>query len=118
MGSCSSTGASFPLPSAWLLGAALYTALTLFLSRPAVEDWLLPPHVNETVVAKQPPKSARLVFQDELRLAEHAAAQAAKPEPEWRNEWVQIAGYTTVGRAHPSSVPAGEAVSDPRRYER
>jgi hypothetical protein len=92
------------LPSVWLLGAALYTALTLFLSRPVIEEWPLPPHVNETIIAKQPPKSARLIFPDEV-LAELAAVEPA-PEPQapWRNEWAQIAGYTTVGRLHPSST--------------
>lgn len=93
------------LPSVWLLGAALYTALTLFLSRPVVEEWPLPPRVNETVIAKQPPKAAMLIFQDEpqVELAA-AAAPAAGARVEWRDEWAQIAGYTTVGRLHPSST--------------
>lgn len=93
------------LPSVWLLGAALYTALTLFLSGPVVEEWPLPPRVNETVIAKQPPKAAMLIFQDEpqVELAA-AAAPAAGARVEWRDEWAQIAGYTTVGRLHPSST--------------
>jgi hypothetical protein len=93
------------LPSVWLLGAALYTALTLFLIRPVVEEWPLPPRVNETVIAKQPPKAAMLIFQDEpqVELAA-AAAPAAGTRVEWRDEWAQIAGYTTVGRLHPSST--------------
>jgi hypothetical protein len=96
------------LPSVWLLGAALYTALTLFLSRPVIEDWPLPPHVNETAVAKQPAKSARLMFKDEA-LAELAAAEPAtavkfQPKAAWHNEWAQIAGYTTVGRLRPSAT--------------
>jgi hypothetical protein len=93
------------LPSAWLLGAALYTALTLFLIRPVVEEWPLPPRVNETVIAKQPPKAAMLIFQDEpqVELAA-AAAPTAGTRVEWRDEWAQIAGYTTVGRLHPSST--------------
>lgn len=90
------------LPSVWLLGAALYTALTLFLSRPAIEEWPLPPQINETVIAKQPPKAAMLVFQDEEQVA--AAEPTPAPQAEWRNEWAQIAGYTTVGRLHPSSA--------------
>ena len=93
------------LPSVWLLGAALYTALTLVLSGPAIEHWPLPPRVNETVIAKQPPKAAMLIFQDEphVELAA-AAAPAAATRVEWRDEWAQIAGYTTVGRLHPSST--------------
>ena len=93
------------LPSVWLLGAALYTALTLVLSWPAIEEWPLPPRVNETVIAKQPPKAAMLIFQDEphVELAA-AAAPAAATRVEWRDEWAQIAGYTTVGRLHPSST--------------
>jgi hypothetical protein len=92
------------LPSVWLLGAALYTALTLFLSRPVIEEWPLPPHVNETVVAKQPPRSARLIFPDEMKAELAAKAPAPEPQAPWRNEWVQIAGFTTVGRLHPSST--------------
>ncbi len=95
------------LPSVWLLGAALYTALTLVLSRPAIEEWPLPPRVNETVIAKQLPKAAMLIFQDEPqveRAAAAAPAPAAAARAEWRDEWAQIAGYTTVGRLHPSST--------------
>jgi len=92
------------LPSVWLLGAALYTALTLFLSRPAIEEWPLPPRINETVIAKQPPKSAGLVFKDDAKVALAASVPAAEARAERRNEWVQIAGYTTVGRVRPSSA--------------
>jgi hypothetical protein len=93
------------LPSVWLLGAALYTALTLVLSRPVIEEWPLPPHVNETVVAKQPAKSARLMFKDEALVAEAAAPEVKfQPKAAWHNEWVQIAGYTTVGRIRPSAT--------------
>jgi hypothetical protein len=94
------------LPSVWLLGAALYTDLTLFLNRPVIEDWPLPPQVNETTVAKQPAKSARLVFADEARLAAAEPAPTVKFQPKaaWHNEWVQIAGYTTVGRLRPSAT--------------
>jgi hypothetical protein len=87
------------------LGAALYTALTLVLSRPVVEDWPLPPHVNETAVAKQPAKSARLIFKDEALVAEAAAPEVKfQPKAAWHNEWAQIAGYTTVGRLRPSAA--------------
>jgi hypothetical protein len=91
------------LPSVWLLGAALYTALTLVLSWPAIEEWPLPPRLNETVIAKQPPRAAMLTFQDKPRVElAAAAAPAAAARVEWRDEWAQIAGYTTVGRLHPS----------------
>jgi Bacterial SH3 domain len=91
-----------PLPSAWLLGAALYTALTLFLNRPVSEDWPLPPRTNETVIAKQPHKAAGLVFKDELPKV--AAVPSAASKGPWRNEYVQVSEYTTVGRVHPSAA--------------
>ena len=89
------------LPSVWLLGAALYTALTLVLSRPAIEQWPLPPRVNETVIAKQPPKAAMLIFQDKPQV-ELAAAAAPRPRP---RPWPSArrvgpdAGYTTSAAA-------------------
>lgn len=92
------------LPSVWLLGAALYTALTLFLSRPVVEEWPLPPKVNETVVAKQPPKTARLDLDRTAPQPQEAAAPARQSQTKPHNEWVQVAGYTTAGRLHPSSA--------------
>lgn len=93
------------LPSVWLLAAALYTALILFVSRPAIEEWPLPPRVDETVVVKQPPRSAGLVFTDEILLKQTAtAAPASGPQAPWRDEWAQIAGYTAMGRLHPSST--------------
>jgi hypothetical protein len=92
------------LPSVWLLGAALYTASILSLIKPfsSDEEWPLPPRVKETVMAKQPlvmavqapaPPEAQLVL----------AALPAEPKAERRNEWVQVAGYTTVVRARPSA---------------
>jgi hypothetical protein len=87
------------------LAAALYTALILVLSRPAIEEWPLPPRVDETVVVKQPPKSAGLIFTDDiLRKQAAATAAAAAPPAPWRDEWAQIAGYTATGRLHPSSA--------------
>lgn len=93
------------LPSVWLLGAALYTASILSLTKPfsSDEEWPAPPPVNETVVAKRPlamplqavaPAEAFLVL---------AAAVAPEPKAERRNEWVQVAGYTTVVRSRPSA---------------
>ena len=93
------------LPSVWLLAAALYTALILVLSRPAIEEWPLPPRVDETVVVKQSPRSAGLIFTDEILLKQTAAAAPAPvPQAPWRDEWAQIAGYTAMGRLHPSSA--------------
>jgi hypothetical protein len=87
------------------LAAALYTALILVLSRPAIEEWPLPPRVDETVAVKQPPKSAGLIFTDDiLRKQAAATAAAAAPPAPWRDEWAQIAGYTAMGRLHPSSA--------------
>ena len=93
------------LPSVWLLGAALYTALVLFLSRPVLdEEWPLPPKINETVIAKQPPKAARLIFKDEAPLEQIAAEPASMPQIERHNEWVQVAAHTAVGRVRPSTA--------------
>lgn len=91
------------LPSMWLLGAALYTALTLFLSRPVSEEWPLP-LVNETVRAKQPLKATKLDPGGGALPVQAAVAPAIEPKIERRNEWVQIAEYTTVGRLQPSSA--------------
>ena len=79
-----------PLPSVWLIGAALYTALILFLIRPSSEEWPLPPPTGETVRAKQPVASVASV------------AAVTEPKVERRNEWVQVAAYTTVVRSRPS----------------
>ena len=79
-----------PLPSVWLIGAALYTALILFLIRPSSEEWPMPPPTGETVRAKQPVASVASV------------AAVTEPKVERRNEWVQVAAYTTVVRSRPS----------------
>ena len=93
------------LPSVWLLGAALYTALVLFLSRPVLdEEWPLPPKINETVIAKQPPKAARLIFKDEAPRQRIAAQPASRPQIERHNEWVQVVDHTAVGRVQPSAA--------------
>jgi hypothetical protein len=93
------------LPSVWLLAAAFYVASILCLIQPFSGDeaWPAPPPANETVVVKQA-----------LAVAPQPAAQkeavlvlaAVPPEPkiERRNEWVQVAGYTTVVRLRPSSA--------------
>ncbi len=93
------------LPLVWLLGAALYTALVLFLSRPVLdEEWSLPPKINETVIVKQPPKAARLIFKDEAPRQRIAATPASGPQIERHNEWVQVADHTAVGRVQPSAA--------------
>ena len=88
------------LPSVWLLGAALYTASILTLTKPfADEDWPAPPPVRETVVAKLPPAiTAQALGDFPLVLA----APSLKSKAERRNEWVEVAGYTTVVRSRPS----------------
>ena len=85
--------------------AALYTALILFLSQPAIEAWPLPPRVNETVVAKQPPKSARLIFKDEARVALAASALAASQRPRG----------TTSGSRLPDTPRSAACTRRPRR---
>jgi hypothetical protein len=90
------------LPSVWLLGAALYTTSILSLTKPFASDeeyWPAPPPVRETVVAKQPLLTAA---QAEASLI-LAAAVVPKPKAERRDEWVQVAGYTTVVRSRPSA---------------
>ena len=39
-----------------------------------------------------------------MELAAAGRARGREPQAEWRDEWAQIAGYTTVGRLHPSST--------------
>jgi hypothetical protein len=55
------------------------------------------------VVVKQPPRSAGLIFTDEI-LLKQTATTASVPQAPWRDEWAQIAGYTAMGRLHPSST--------------
>jgi len=91
------------LPSVWLLGATLYTASILSLIQPfsGNDAWPAPPPANETVRAKQPLSLALKPAPDETRAPEQPAAE---PNAERRDEWVQIAGYTTVVRSRPSSA--------------
>ena len=92
------------LPSVWLLGAALYTASILSLTKPFSGDeaWPLPPRVTETVVAKLPLAVAtQAVAEPETPLV--LAALPAKQKSDGRNEWAQVAFYTTVVRAQPSA---------------
>src|SRR3989304_2653377 len=72
------------LTSVWLLAAALYAASLLFLIQPFSGDEAWP----------AAPGEALLVL----------AAVAPEPKIERRNEWVQVAGYTTVVRSRPSSA--------------
>lgn len=101
------------LPSVWLLAAALYAVSLLSLIQPfsGNDAWPAPPPANETVVAKQPLSLA--LKPDPIALKPdpegtgapvQAAAPAIEPKPERRNEWVQVAGYTTVVRSRPSSA--------------
>ncbi|HSD93002.1 MAG TPA: hypothetical protein VLB11_08250 [Methyloceanibacter sp.] len=92
------------LPSVWLLGAALYTASILSLTRPFADDesWLAPPPVTETVVAKLPPAvTVQALGHEQAPLV--LAALTPRPKAEHPTEWVQVAGYTTVVRARPSA---------------
>ena len=89
------------LPSVWLLGAALYATSILSLTKPFSSDdeyWPAPPPVHETVVAKQP-LAAPL---GTAAQAEASLVLAAAVIPK-RDEWVQVAGYTTVVRSRPAA---------------
>jgi hypothetical protein len=90
------------LPSVWLLGAALYTTSIFALTKPfsGDEEWPLPPRVKETVMAKQPLVMTQAVAEPETPLV---LALPAKPKAEPRDEWVQVAFYTTMVRARPSA---------------
>jgi hypothetical protein len=108
------------LPSVWLLTAALYIASLHSLIQPfsGNEVWPAPPPTNETVRAKQP-LSLALKPDPELTgaLVLAAAAPAIEPKAEFRDEWVQIAGFTTVVRSRPSSsAPALLAYSVGRPF--
>jgi hypothetical protein len=91
------------LPSVWLFAAALCTGSVLSLIDPfsGDETWPEPAPVNEMVVAKQflavVPQSAA---QGEPSLV--LAAAVTTPKVERRDEWVQVAGYTTMVRSRPS----------------
>jgi hypothetical protein len=90
------------LPSVWLLGAALYTTSIFALTKPfsGDEEWPLPPRVKETVMAKQPLVMTQAVAEPETPLV---LTLPAKPKAEPRDEWVQVAFYTTMVRARPSA---------------
>jgi hypothetical protein len=96
------------LPSVWLLAAALYAVSLLSLIQPFSGDeaWPAPPPANETVVAKQPLSFALKPDPEGTSAPVQAAAPAIEPKTERRNEWVQVAGYTTVVRSRPSSPAA------------
>jgi hypothetical protein len=95
------------LPSVGLIGAALYTASILSLTKPfAEENWPAPPPVTETVVAKTPPAITTQALGGFTLVL---AALPAKPKAERRNELVQVTGYTAMVRSRPSplSPPRG-----------
>ena len=93
------------LPSVWLLAAALYIASLHSLIQPfsGNEVWPAPPPTNETVRAKQPLSLAPKPYPEGEALLVLAAV-APEPKIERRDEWVQIAGYTTVVRAEPTTA--------------
>jgi hypothetical protein len=111
------------LPSVWLLGAALYSVSVLFLTKPftSEENWPAPSPTNETVVAKQPAQSIYRPLVTAFagpRIEPVAFVTASQPKLERPDEWVQIAGYTTMVRARPSiSAPvlSAYAVGRPLR---
>jgi hypothetical protein len=90
----------------WLLLAALYTASILSLIQPFArdEDWPAPPPVNETVRAKQPLAVAPQAAPEAMPAQQVAFVVPTQPKIGRRDEWVQIAGYTTMVRAQPSAA--------------
>jgi hypothetical protein len=97
------------LATVWLLLAGLYTVSLLALIQPfsPIDDWPTPPPLNETVRAKelrpvalQPPAEAAAPSFQLVSLA----APVAPKNVERHDEWVQIAGYTTVVRAEPMTA--------------
>ena len=97
------------LAAVWLLLAGLYTVSLLALIQPfsPIDDWPTPPPLNETVRAKelrpvalQPPAEAAAPSFQLVSLA----APVAPKNVERHDEWVQIAGYTTVVRAEPTTT--------------
>ena len=95
-----------PLPSVWFLGATLYCASLLSLIQPFSGDeaWPAPPPANETVRAKQPLSFAPKSEPEGPAPTEQAAAPVTEPKTSLRNEWVQIADYTTVVRSRPGGA--------------
>ena len=97
------------LASVWLLLAGLYTVSLLALIQPfsRIDDWPTPPPVNETVRAKEPRpvalRSPAEAAAPSFQLVSLAAPVAPKTV-ERHDEWVQIAGYTTVVRAEPTTA--------------
>jgi hypothetical protein len=94
------------LPSVWLLGAALYAVSIVSLTKPfsGAEQWPAPPPVNETVVAKTPLAIARALDPAGGDLIVPVTfLPAAKSKAARRDEWVQVAGYTTMVRSRPSA---------------
>ena len=96
------------LPSVWLLLATLYTTSIVALVSPfsAIDDWPTPSPTNETVRAKEAGPVASTPEAEppalSLQLMSFPAPVAAKPQR--HDEWVQIAGYTTVVRAEPTTA--------------
>ncbi len=97
------------LASVWLLLAGLYTVSLLALIQPfsRIDDWPTPPPINETVRAKEPRpvalRSPAEAAASSFQLVSLAAPIAPK-NVERHDEWVQIAGYTTVVRAEPTTA--------------
>jgi hypothetical protein len=95
------------LPSVWLLLATLYTTSILALVSPfsAIDDWPTPLPTNETVRAKEPgPVASPEAEPFALSLQLVSLAAPVAPKPQRHDEWVQIAGYTTVVRAEPTTA--------------
>jgi hypothetical protein len=98
------------LPSLWLVAAALFAATTLLLDQSLYADGLTQLAAHETIRAKQIATEAiarsGAPSQTTASLAAVATLSLEPPRVEGsahRNQWVQIAGYTTVAHAQPSA---------------
>jgi hypothetical protein len=110
------------LPSLWLLAAALFAAAILFLDQSLYADGLTQRAAHETIRAKQIATEATArsgaPSQTTASLGTVATLSLEPLHVEGnarRSEWVQVAGYTTVVHAQPSSsspvisaYPAGQ----------
>jgi hypothetical protein len=113
--------------SLWLLGAALYAAGTLLLVQPFGEASAnaTPPEVtlgvkpsNVTIRAKQATKAEAPAPEAQTPPKQADAAPSAAPKPQYRDELVQVAGYTAIARAQPTAsahVLTGYPVGRPFR---
>ena len=106
------------LPSLWLLAAALYATAALFLDHALYEKALMAQvAAHETVRAKQPARALDLNAAKPAPPGAHAIQPSADAGMQHLNEWVQVASYTNVVHARPSSSsPVISAIRSGRNF--